>query len=360
MSSLLRVNWGPQHPITGHLRFILDLDGDIVVNAIPEIGYTHRGIEKLAENRNYLQVVPLVERVCNIDSFNVSLGYVMAVEELMGVKVPERAQFIRTIMAELGRIMSHLYWFAIFGVAAGLFTLIMWPIADRELFIDLAEMVVGSRVTYSYFTPGGVFADLPDEFDKRAAKTLAYFERRIGEYEVIFLHNKLYQLRTMHVGVLDSRKAIELAVAGPSARGSGIRMDVRSDEPYAAYDQLDFEVPVEDSGDAYARAKIRLREMKESVLLVRQALNKLPEGPIRVRVPPILPREDAYSRVECGRGEFGIHVVGQGSDRPYRLKISTPSFRNMSALPHMLKGARLADLPIIYHSMDIWPLDVDR
>lgn len=359
-SSLLRINWGPQHPITGHLRFVLDLDGDIIVNMMPEIGYTHRGIEKMAENRNYVQIVPLAERICNIDSFNVSLGYVTAVEELMDVTVPERAHFIRTIMAELGRIMSHLYWFAIFGVAAGLFTLIMWPIADRELFVDLAEMVVGSRVTYSYFTPGGVLNDLPNGFAARVDKTFSYFEKRVRDYDTIFTENKLYQLRTKGVGVMDSKEATRLAAAGPSIRGSNVSTDVRADDPYAVYEELDFEVPTEEEGDSYARAKIRLREMRESMSIIRQAISRLPQGPIRVRVPSFAPSGDAYSRVESARGELGFYLVSRGSDKPYRVKISSPSFRNMLVLTHLMKGARVADVPIIYHSMDIWPLDMDR
>jgi len=358
--STIRLNWGPQHPITGHLRFILDIDGDIVVRATPDIGYTHRGIEKLAENRNYVQIIPLVERICNVDSFNVSLGYVSAVEDILGIEPPIRARFIRVIMAELNRIMSHLYWLAIFGVAAGLFTLIMWPIADRELFIDLAEMVTGSRVTYTYFTPGGVYTDLPEEFSERTLKTLDYFEKRLKDYETIFLHNKLYQMRTVDVGILSFNDALKFGVAGPSLRGSGAKIDVRQDEPYAAYDAVEFEVPVEASGDSYARAKIRFSEMKQSVSIVRQALKQLPSGPIRVKMPSVVLEGEAYTRVESGRGELGCYLVSNGRTQPERLKLSTPSFRNVSALAYMLRGVKVADVPIIYHSMDIWPLDADR
>lgn len=357
---VLRVNWGPQHPITGPFRFILDIDGDRIVSAEPSIGYTHRGIEKLAENRNYLQIVPLVERLCTADAFHLDLGYSMIVEELMGIEPPERAQFIRTIMCELNRIMSHFYWLSLFTIAAGLPTVLFWAIADREILIDLAEIVTGSRVTYSYIVPGGVTRDLPEEFFQRIHPSLDYIEKRLDDYERIVYENRVYKMRCINVGVLKPQDAIALGAAGPSLRGSGIKNDIRKDEPYAAYDQIDFEIAVEEGCDAYARAKVRLKEMRESLSIIRQAVAKLPGGPVRVKMPMTAPEGEAYARVEAARGEESFYLVSKGGDKPYRLKITTPSFRNAYVVPYLLKDVKIADVPIILLSFDIWPLDLDK
>lgn len=356
----MRVSWGPQHAASGHLRFILDIDGDIIVDATPDVGYTHRGVEKVAENRPYLSFVPPMERVCNPDSFNLSLGYVRAVEEAMGVEPPERARFIRVIMAELNRIMSHLYWLSLFTMSGGLATILMWTIADRELLLDLAEMVTGNRVTYAYFIPGGVREDLPEGFRERTLKTLDYLEGRLKDYYDMVFENKIYQMRAKGVGVLKAADAIKLGLAGPSLRGSGVKVDTRKDEPYEVYDDLEFDVITEEDGDSYARAKVRFHEMEESISIVRQALDKIPSGPIAVRAPLRAPAGEVYSRVESARGELGCYLVSDGGAKPYRLKISTPSFRNLAAIPVLCKGATLADVPIIYFSLDLWPLDIDR
>lgn len=358
--SVFRVSWGPQHPASGQLRIILDVDGDIVVNAIPSVGYTHRCIEKLAENRRYFQIVPLVERICNLDSFNVTLGYVQAVEELMGITPPERAQFIRVILSELNRIMSHLYWLALFGIMPGQPTMLMWPIADRELFLDLAEMVTGSRVTYSYFTIGGVRDDLPSNFHNQTLKTLDYFEKRLKVYEKMLYRSKIYEMRNKGVGVMTKRDAINLGVVGPNLRGSGVKADTRKDEPYQAYDRIAFDIPTEKEGDADARAWVRFHEMEQSIRIVRQALSKLPEGPVQVKAPFRAPPGEVYKKVESARGELGFYIVSDGTDKPYRLKISSPSFRNMAAFPFLMKDVPMADIPVIYFSIDPFPLDIDR
>jgi len=355
-----KLHWGPQHPASGHLRFLLEVEGDIIKEATPEIGYTHRGIEKLMENRNFLQAIPLAERICNLDSFNLSLGFVKAVEKIIGIEPPKRAKFIRTIACELGRIMSHLYWLSIFGVSAGLYTIIMWPIADRELFVDLAEMLTGSRVTYTYFVPGGVVYDVPLGFKERALKTLNYFENRLKDYKDFVFENKVYLARTKNVGVVSPSEAIALGLTGPSLRGSGVEVDMRKDEPYDAYEDVEFKIATEKGGDAYSRAFVRLKEIEESLNIIRQGLEMLPKGRIRERLPFKMPKGEVYSRVESARGEIGFYLVSEGGEKPYRVKISSPSFRNLYALQHILKGAHVADLPVIYHSMDIWALDADR
>ena len=358
--SVFRISWGPQHPASGQMRIILDVDGDMVVNAIPSMGYTHRSIEKLAEHRRYFQVVPLVERICNLDSFNVTLGYVQAVEELMGIVPPERAQFIRVIMSELNRIMSHLYFLALFGIMPGQPTLLMWPIADRELFLDLAEMVTGSRITYTYFTIGGVRADLPSDFHQRTLKTLDYFEKRLKVYDKMLYRSKLYEMRNKGVGIMKKADAINLGVVGPNLRGSGVKADTRKDEPYQVYDRFEFEIPTEEAGDADARAWVRFHEMEQSINIVRQALSKLPEGPVQVKAPFRAPAGEVYKKVEAARGELGFYIVSDGTDKPYRLKISSPSFRNLAAFPFLMKNVTMADIPVIYFSLDPFPLDMDR
>lgn len=359
----MRVSWGPQHPASGQLRLILNVDGDVVVSGRPDIGYTHRGIEKLAERRNYLQIVPLVERVANIDSFNVALGYVQGVEELMGVEVPERARLIRTVVGEINRIISHLYWIALYHVGAGLLTAIMWPIADRELFVDLAEMATGSRVTYYYIIPGGVWRDLPTDFYKRAIKTVDYFERRLKDYDDMFYRSGLYEARARGVGVLRRSDAIRIGATGPTLRGSGAKVDVRKDDPYAAYEEFEFDIPTEEAGDCYSRARIWFRELRESCFIIRQVVRRLeglPRGSIRLRVPLTAPEGEVYSRVESSRGELGFYIKSAKGARPYRLKMSTPSFRNAHVVEHLLEGAKVADVPLILHSTYIFPLDADR
>lgn len=362
--SVMRVSWGPQHPASGQFRLVLDIDGDTIVRGHPDIGYTHRGIEKLAEIKNYWQIVPLVERVADIDSFNMALGHCHAVEELMGVEVPERAKFIRVVMGEISRIMCHLYWIALFHAGAGLFTAFMWPIADRELFCDLAELATGSRVTFYYIIPGGVRRDVPTEFYKRAIKSVDYFERRLHDYEDMFYRSGVYGVRSKGVAVLRRRDAIRLGAAGNVLRGSGVRADVRKDEPYDAYDQMDFEVITRKEGDCHARARIWLHEMWESCSIIKQAvkaLQKLPRGPIRVRVPLKVPEPgETYSRIESARGELGYYIKSTGGPRPYRFKMSTPSFRNAIVLEHLLKGAKVADVPVITFSTYLFPLDADR
>jgi len=357
----MRVSWGPQHPASGHVRFILDVDGDNVVSLEPDVGYTHRGIEKLAENRTYLQNIPVIERVNSYcDATNTVLGYVQAIENLMQRDVPERARFIRVIMAEMNRIASHLYWLCLMSISVGFETMLMWTMNDRELFLDLFEMVTGARITYSFLRPGGVSSDIPEGFQRETLRTLDHFEHRLEDYFQMIFKNHTFQMRTVGVGPLSASDAVELGMVGPNLRASGVVADVRKDEPYEVYRNFDFKIACEDSGDAYARSLVRFHEMEESVSIIRQALKTIPIGPIATRVPQSLPKGEAYSRVESARGELGYFLVSDGMDRPYRLKISTPSFRNMAALPHLIRNVPVADVPAIYMSLDLIPLDIDR
>lgn len=361
--STLTVSVGPQHPGSGHFRIIITLDGDIIVDAQPDPGYVHRGSEKLAEYRNYIQNIPHFERsTCLQDASGVIYPYVLAVEELLNVKPPERAEYIRAIMAEMNRLISHLYWLAIMGIFLGHSTMFLWAMGDREVFIDLAQMTSGARVTFSHIVPGGVRTDLPDGFKEKTLRYIEYFEKRLLEYERIFFTNPLFLERTQGVGVLRRQDAIELGVVGPTLRASGVKSDTRKDEPYGIYEELDFEIPVMDTGDSYARCMIPLFEMKQSLNIIRQALEKMRPGPVKLKLHPAMriPAGEAYGRCEAARGALAYYLVGDGSPKPHRLKVSTPSFRNLAALPHVLKGYRLADVPVIYWSLNYWPVEADR
>ncbi len=359
--SVMDVSLGPQHPGSGHFRMLLKVDGDIIRSVDPDIGYVHRGVEKIAEYRNYVSNIPHLERPTIIDAIHLNWAYIRSVEELQGVEVPERGLYIRTIAAEMNRIMSHLYWYAInAGIFSGHTTAFMWGFGDRELFIDLAEMLTGARLTYSFLTPGGVRRDLPKGFKERLLQTLDYFEGRLDQYYRIFFNNPLIKTRTKGVGVLTKSEAIKLGVVGPVLRGSGVQYDVRKTEPYGAYDMVDWEIPVMDEGDSYARFMIRFQEWQQSIKILRQAIEEIPKGPIAVKAPLVCPRDEATGRVESSRGEISFYLVGQGSDKPYRVKMNPASFRNLIALPHLIRDVPFGDMPIIYGSLDYWPVEADR
>ena len=360
--SELELSIGPQHPGSGHFRLIVYVDGDTITRAIPDPGYVHRGVEKQAEYREYLQSIPLLERPVISDSNGSVYGYVLAVEKLAGIEVPERGQYIRVLMAEMNRMMSHLYWLAIYGIFLGHSTMFMWPFGDREVMIDLAQKVMGSRLTYSFFVPGGVRNDLPDGFKENTLRAIEFIENRLPEYEAIFLGNPLFGQRARDVGVLSREDAIRLGVVGPTLRGSGIDADARKDEPYDVYDRLAFDVPVFKEGDSYSRSMVRIQEIRQSARIIRQVLDTIPKGPFRAKGSSILkpPRGTVYSRVEAARGTFSYFITSEGAKTPYRLKISSPSFRNLPAFGFLMKNAHLADMPTIYWSLDYWPLEADR
>jgi NADH-quinone oxidoreductase subunit D len=360
--SELTLSIGPQHPGSGHFRLIVSVDGDRITRATPDPGYVHRGVEKQAEYREYLQSIPLLERPVISDSNGSVYAYVLAVERLGGLIVPERAQYIRVLMAELNRIMSHLYWLAIYGIFLGHSTMFMWPFGDREAIIDLAQRAMGTRLTYSYFVPGGVRNNLPDEFKDDALRAIEFLEKRLQEYDAIFIKNPVFLDRTKGVGTLKPEDAIRLGVVGPTLRGSGINADARKDEPYDAYDKFEFDVPSFPDGDCYSRSLVRLEEIKQSIGIVRQVLESIPPGPFRARQASILkpPQGSVYARTEAARGTFAYFITSKGDKVPYRLKISSPSFRNLPAFGFLISGSHLADMPTIYWSLDYWPLEADR
>jgi NADH-quinone oxidoreductase subunit D len=359
---IMAVSFGPQHPGAGHFRLRLWLDGDYLVRAEPDPGYVHRGEEKMAEYRNYIQNVPHLERPVIHDSCGILFPYSLAVDELMNNKVPPRGQYLRVIMAEFNRIISNMYYLGIFGLFTGHTTMITWCMGDRDFWIDLASKIGGARVTFAYIIPGGVRNDMPDWMGDRILTTCDWFEKRMDEYEKIFFKNPLLLERTEGIGVLTRENAIRLGATGIVLRASGVKHDVRRDEPYGAYPDFEFDVPTLNAGDSWSRAYITLLEMREAVKIIRQATKKMPPGPVRLKLgpQPRVPAGEVYTRTEAGRGEMSYYLVSDGSPRPYRVKIGTPSFKNMRVLPHLLRNVHVADIPLIYWGLNYWPVEADR
>jgi len=360
---IMTLNVGPQHPGSGHMRLIIKVDGDYIVSCDPDPGYVHRGEEKMAEYRNYIQNIPHLERPVIHDSCNILYPYCLAVEDLLGIEVPERAKYIRVIASELNRCIYTLYWLAIYGIFLGHSTMFMWPAGDRELFIDLLEAMSGARVTHAYFVPGGVRNDLPANFEERCLRQVNYFEKRIKEYQDIFYQNPVLRQRTEGTGILSRMDAIRLGTTGSVLRASGVDFDLRKKEPYDVYENLDFETQVLKEGDSYARSLIPYLEMFESCRIIKDALKKMPKsGSVRTKLKPN-PKggnDESYRRVESGRGSLGFHVISNNRPEPYRVKISVGSFRNLICIPYLLKGEKLGNMPAVYWSLNYWPVEADR
>lgn len=358
------LNMGPQHPSThGVCRFILKMDGEKVVEIEPVIGYLHRGIEKLAENRNYIQFLPITDRLDYVSAMSNNMVYVQGIEELMDIEVPDRAEHIRVIMLELQRLASHLLFVATFGADVGAWTVLMYGFRERERILDLLEMVSGGRLAYIYIWPGGVRRDLPDGFVDKCRKTMEELPKYFEDYNDYFYGNEIFLKRCEGVGVLRAEDAINRGVTGPILRACGVAHDVRKDDPYSIYDQFDFKVITEKEGDTLARFNVRMREMRESINIVNQALDSLPEGDFRAKVPKILkpPQGEVYSMVESPRGELSMYLVSDGTSKnPYRLKIRSPSFCNLSAFPSFANGDIISDMIANFASIDIILGCVDR
>lgn len=358
------LNMGPHHPAThGVFRVILTLEDEVVIGAEPLIGYLHRGVEKISENRSYLQIIPHTDRLDYLASMLNNWGYVRAVEKLANIEVPLRAEYIRVVVGELNRIASHLMSIGPSGLDVGAFTLFLYCFRERDQILSLLEKACGARMTYSYLRFGGVALDISGEFIQETLDFLKDFEEKVTEYEELFIENPIYKERAINVGVLPADLALRCGGSGPVLRGSGVAKDLRKDEGYSVYPQLDFEVPTGKNGDAWDRVWVRLEEMRQSARLVRQAIEALPEGPFlnpdvpRLLTPP--PGED-YAAVESPRGELGFFIVSDGSFKPYRLKIRSPAFSNLSILPHIVIGANVADVPVILASLDPVFGEVDR
>ncbi len=359
------VNMGPQHPSThGVLRLLLKLDGEMVTGITPYIGYLHRCHEKIGENRAYLQVIPFTDRLDYLSSMYNNFGYVLAVEQLYKgeIVVPERAQYIRVILGELQRIASHLIWMGTFGLDLGNFTIFMYCFREREKVLDLFEEVSGQRLNYSFYRFGGVAADLTDTWIGNAKAFLEWLKPRFAEYDRIMTDNIIFQKRVQGLGILPRQVAVDYAASGPMLRSTGIRWDLRRDDPYSIYDRFDFEIPVGSRGDVWDRYMVRLQEMKESVKIVEQVLAQLPPGEIQGKLPRTIkpPVGDVYTRVESPRGELGFYLVSDGSPKPYRYKVRSPAYVNLSTLPVIGPGHLVADVVAILGSIDIVLGEVDR
>ena len=363
------INMGPQHPSThGVLRLELIVDGEIVVEVIPHIGYLHRCFEKHAEHMtNYQQVIPYCDRMDYVAAMNMDFGYALAVEKLLGIEVPERVEYIRVIMAELQRIASHLIALGTYGLDVGAFTPFLFMFRDRERILDLFETTCGARLLYNYIWVGGVSHDLPPGFIDKAKAFCKYFRPNIKEFNGLLTYNDIFIKRTANVGILPADVAIAYGCSGPMLRGSGVNFDLRRDDPYSIYNRFQWEVCVGKGevgtvGDCWDRYMVRMREMEQSINIIEQALEQIPEGDVASAIPKrIRPNAgDVYVRSESPRGEIGFYIISDGSTAPYRVKARSPAFVNLSVLPEICRGYMIADVVAITGSVDIVLGEVDR
>lgn len=357
------LNVGPQHPAThGVLRVIVSLDGERIVEAEPVIGYMHRGHEKLMEMRDFRQITNLLSRMDWLSGINNEIPASIAVEKLMELEVPRRAQYLRVILAEINRILNHLMFTGSFGLELGATTPVMYAFRERELLQKAMEMVTGGRMHFGFIRPGGLKEDVPRGFVDVALRGIRQLRHYIPDYEGLLLGNEIFKQRTVGIGILPPDLALEHGVSGPLLRGSGVAFDVRRADPYLIYDEFEFEIPVGPRGDSFDRFYVLIQEMRESARIVEQALEGLPEGSHLGQVPKRLnlPKGEIYSRAENPLGELGYYLVSDGEARPYRMKIRTPSFSNISVVPHMLRGAFVPDMIAILGSMFFVVGDIDR
>ena len=384
----ITLNMGPQHPAThGVLRLVLDLQGETVVGCDPRPGYLHRGIEKWMESRTYHQIIPMTDRLEYITCMNNNLGYVVAVEKLAGITVPERAQFIRTLMAELTRLSGHLVWLGTHALDIGAMTVCMYTLRERELILDLTEMVTGARQTVSYVRIGGLRNDVPRDFIDKCREFTELFPKRLEDYDTLIRENRIWLKRTVGIGVFSAEDAVNYGLTGGTLRGSGVNYDLRKVEPYAAYDKVEFDVPLGKNGDVYDRYIVRINEMRQSNRIIRQCLDMMQPGPIttddaRYAIPEKtqvmqnmqslahqfvlmskwvpMPKGEVYVATEAPKGELGFYIVSDGSGRPYRIKIRAPSYVHVSALPKMVTGHMMADVIACIGTIDIVLGECDR
>jgi len=357
------LNMGPQHPSThGVLRLQLELEGEVVVGCRPIIGYLHRGIEKMAEARTYPQVLPYTDRLDYLSSSSNNMAYVQAVEKLLGVEAPERAQYLRVISLELNRIASHLVFVATFANDLAATTVFLYGIREREMIMDLFEMWAGARLTQSWIRIGGVAQDIPDGFVDQAREFCRLLPKRLEEYDRILTGNRIFRARTEGVGILPPDLGLDYGASGPTLRGSGVAFDIRRSEPYEAYPALDFEIATQPTCDCLGRYLVRMEEMRQSVRIIEQCLDRLPEGEVTAKVGRTIrpPAGEAYGRVESPRGEFGCYVVSDGSPQPVRVRFRAPSFFHLGVLPQMVQGWKVGDVVAILGSIDIVLGEVDR
>jgi NADH-quinone oxidoreductase subunit D len=365
---LMTLNIGPQHPSThGVLRLKVKTDGEIISEVEPIIGYLHRCFEKHCENVTYDQVIPYTDRCDYIASMNNNFGYAVTIEALMEIKVPERVEYIRIIVAELNRIASHLLALGTYGLDVGAFTPFLYMFRDRERILDLFETLCGARLLYNYIWVGGLSHDLPRDFVESVFSFLDYFEPKIEEYNELLTYNKIFIERTADIGVLPPEVAISFGVTGPNLRGSGVKWDIRKDDPYSIYDKFDYDIPIGAGemgtvGDCWDRYYVRMVEMKESAKIIRQALKGLPAGDVHQALPKKIrpPKGSIYKRTESPRGDLAYYIVSDGSPIPYRLKMRSPAFTALSVLGEISQGWMMSDVIAILGSLDIVLGEIDR
>ncbi len=386
---VITLNMGPQHPSThGVFRVVLDLEGETILNARPVMGYLHRGVEKLFENHRYPQLIPWTDRTDYAAAPANNLGLAMAIEELCGVEVPERAQYFRVILAELSRIASHLLWLGTHALDIGALSMVLYAFREREMILDLFEMFVGARLTTNIMEIGGFTRDIPDGFVEKTRDFIKIFPERQQEYVDLLSANPIWLNRTKGIGIITPEDAVAYSLTGPMIRGSGIAYDIRKARPYLVYDRLDWEVPIGENGDTYDRYLVRMEEMRQSLSMIEQCLDQMPaDGPFLAResnyvMPPHLasqynaedmqrhfvwtikgprpPKGEVYVSVEQPKGELGFYIISDGSAVPYRLHYRAPSFWNLQILPKMAQGAMLADMVALIGTIDIVLGDVDR
>lgn len=359
----LELNMGPQHPSThGVLRLKLAVDNEVVVRIEPEIGYLHRGMEKLWENLSYPQVVPLTDRLDYLAAVSNNLAYVLTVEKLMGLGIPKRAQYIRVILAELQRLASHLAWLGFMANDVGAISILLYGFEAREDILDIFEAYVGGRLTIHGIRIGGIPHDLDENIISMIGRCLDNFPKKIKDIERLLDENRIWRQRTKGVGIISKEEAIDYGLTGPALRASGVAWDIRKDLPYSSYQDFDFEVPVRAGGDVYDRYLVRMQEIRQSMRIIRQAVTRLPAGDFLVKVPRILkiPPGEAFHSIEAPKGELGFYIKSNGTDKPERVKMKSPSFVNLQCLPLMCRGALFSDVVGILGSLDIVLGEIDK
>ena len=384
----ITMNFGPQHPAAhGVLRLVFEMDGEIIKRADPHIGLLHRGTEKLIENKTYLQALPYFDRLDYVSPMNQEHAWSLAVEKVLGIKVPERGQYIRVLFCEIGRILNHILNLTAFAIDVGAMTPLLWGFEEREIMLGFYERASGARFHAAYFRPGGVHQDIPEDLLDDIHKWLKNFPNFINDLETLLTENRIFKQRTVDIGVVSKEDALNLGFSGPPLRASGHAWDLRKDQPYDVYSKMDFDIPIGNSGDCYARYLVRVEEMRQSCKIIEQCINNMPNGIVLANdakmAPPSrkemkgsmealihhfklytegihLPEAETYTAVEAPKGEFGVFLVSDGTNKPYRAKLRAPGFQYLAATEHMCKGHMLADSVAVIGSMDLVFGEIDR
>jgi NADH-quinone oxidoreductase subunit D len=359
----LIINVGPQHPSThGVLHLVITLNGETIKKVEPHLGYIHRSIEKMCESLTFRQFIYVTSKMDYLSSHINNHGCCMCVEKGLQIEVPQRAQVIRVLMDELTRLASHQLWWGALGMDVGALTPFFHAFREREMINDIFEETCGTRLTMNYMVPGGVMIDLHPNFQRRVHEFIKHFKTKIDEYDELLTNNIIFKNRMQGIGLLSKEDAISFGCTGPTARGSGVNCDIRKVFPYEVYQQLQFEEITETAGDCYARYMVRMKEMRQSLSIIEQLIDHIPEGEFQAKTKAVLklPKGEYYSRIETARGEFGVYIVSEGGTTPYRIKFRSPGFSNLSALDHLARGGKIGDLIAIMGSLDLVIPDIDR